>query len=131
LLAGKYLHADDVPIGRARSRHFSPHRKLIRHTEAGCEAETFEALGKIREVAERLGLRMSELAVAWLLHQPAVTSVLTGIRNPAQAAANAQAANVQLDAETLAELDLATQPVKQALGPNPDLWQSGASSRYR
>ena len=131
LLAGKYLHPDEVPIGRARSRHFSPTRKLTRHTEAGCEAETFEALGQIRRVAERLGLEMSELAVAWLLHQPAVTSVLTGIRKPAQAAANARAANVQLDAETLLELDVATQPVKQALGPNPDLWQSGAASRYR
>ena len=74
---------------------------------------------------------MSDLAVAWLLHQPDVTSVLTGIRRPEQAAANARAAALELDAETVERLARATEPVKRALGSNPDLWQSGASSRYR
>jgi aryl-alcohol dehydrogenase-like predicted oxidoreductase len=131
LLADKYPTPDDVPPGRARSRHFAPTRKLIRHTEAGCEAETFTALSQIRGVSRRLELPMQDLAVAWLLHQPAVTAVLTGIRNVSQASANTRAADVQLDATTLAELDRATAAVKQALGPNPDLWQSGPSSRYR
>jgi aryl-alcohol dehydrogenase-like predicted oxidoreductase len=131
LLAGTYESADEVPAGRARSRHFGPHRKLIRHTEQGCERETFEALAKLRGVAARLDVAMSELAIAWLLHQPAVTSVLTGIRRPAQAAANARAASIELDATALAELDVITKPVKTALGRNPDLWQSGENSRYR
>lgn len=131
LLAGTFERADDVPPGRARSRHFAPHRELIRHTEQGCERETFEALAKLRSIAARLEVSMSELAIAWLLHQPAVTSVLTGIRRPAQASANARAASVTLDAETLAELDVITTPVKNALGKNPDLWQSGENSRYR
>jgi aryl-alcohol dehydrogenase-like predicted oxidoreductase len=131
LLAGTYEKADDVPAGRARSRHFAPHRKLARHRESGCENETFEALASIRAVASRLGLPMSELAVAWLLHQPGVTGVLTGIRRPSQAAANAKAADIQLDAATLAELGAITEPVKRALGSNADLWQSGESSRYR
>jgi aryl-alcohol dehydrogenase-like predicted oxidoreductase len=74
---------------------------------------------------------MARLAVAWLLHQPQVTSVLTGIRRPEQAAANAEAASLALDAQTLAALAEATEPVKRALGENPDLWQSGPSSRYR
>jgi aryl-alcohol dehydrogenase-like predicted oxidoreductase len=131
LLADKYASADQVPLGRARSRHFAPDKKLIRHGEAGCEAETFAALARLRGIAARLGLPMSELAVAWLLHQPAVTSVLTGIRKPAQALANARAADVQLDADTLAELNAATETVKVALGANPDLWQGGESSRFR
>lgn len=131
LLAGTYESADDVPAGRARSRHFAPHRKLIRHTEQGCERETFEALAQLRGVAARLDIAMSELAIAWLLHQPAVTSVLTGIRRPSQAAANARAAGIVLDAAMLAELDAITKPVKAALGRNPDLWQSGENSRYR
>jgi aryl-alcohol dehydrogenase-like predicted oxidoreductase len=131
LLAGKYRSPDEVPAGRARSRHYAPSRPQTRHSEAGCERETFEALARIRAVAERLQLPMSELAVAWLLHQPAVTSVLAGIRNADQALANARSADVKLDAATLAELDAATEGVKQALGSNPDLWQSGAASRYR
>lgn len=131
LLADKYASADDVPAGRARSRHFSPSRALTRHTEAGCEAETFSAIAEIRAIARGLGLPMQDLAVAWLLHQPAVTAVLTGIRNVAQASANTSAADITLDASTIALLDVATQPVKRALGTNVDLWQSGASSRYR
>jgi aryl-alcohol dehydrogenase-like predicted oxidoreductase len=74
---------------------------------------------------------MSELAVAWLLHQPAVAAVLTGIRNAEQALDNARAADLQLDSATLAELDAATAAVKRALGSNPDLWQSDPNSRYR
>ncbi|HKO90322.1 MAG TPA: aldo/keto reductase [Polyangiaceae bacterium] len=131
LLADKYRGPDEVPVGRARSRHFSPNRPQTRHTEAGCERETFEALAKIRAVAERLGVPMSELAVAWLLHQPAVLAVLTGVRNATQALASARAAELLLDSATLRELDAATSPVKQALGANPDLWQSGSASRYR
>jgi aryl-alcohol dehydrogenase-like predicted oxidoreductase len=131
LLADKYPSADDVPPGRARSRHFAPTRPLIRHGEAGCEAETFAALARIRAVAARLELPMQDLAIAWLLHRPAVTAVLAGIRNVAQASANTRAADITLDATTLAELDRASAAVKHALGANPDLWQSGASSRYR
>ena len=131
LLADKYRSLDEVPPGRARSRHFSPSRPQTRHTESGCERETFEALGRIRALAERLQLPMSDLAVGWLLHQPGVTGVLAGIRRPDQARANARAAEVRLDAATLAELDAATDAVKRALGKNPDLWQSGSASRYR
>ncbi len=131
LLAGSYRTPDEVPAGRARSRHFAPSRPQTRHTEPGCEAETFAALARIRGCAERLNVSMSELAVAWLLHQPAVTSVLAGIRRPEQALANARAADLSLDAGTLRELDEATSAVKQALGANPDLWQSGSASRYR
>jgi aryl-alcohol dehydrogenase-like predicted oxidoreductase len=131
LLAGSYEHPDRVPDGRARSRHFSQQRKLIRHKEAGCERETFEAIGEIRRIARRLSVPMSDLAVAWLLYQPGVSAVLTGIRRPEQAAANVKAASLSLDRGTLAELDRVTQPVKDALGKNPDLWQSGDDSRYR
>jgi aryl-alcohol dehydrogenase-like predicted oxidoreductase len=74
---------------------------------------------------------MSDLAVAWLLQQPAVTSVLAGIRRPDQALANARAAELRLDDATSRELDETTSSVKRALGANPDLWQSGTASRYR
>ena len=74
---------------------------------------------------------MTDLAAAWLLHQPGVSAVLTGIRRPEQAAANVKAASLTLDRETLDELDRVTLPVKRALGNNPDLWQSGSDTRFR
>jgi myo-inositol catabolism protein IolS len=131
LLAGGYERADQVPDGRARSRHFSPARKLIRHKEAGCERETFEAIAAIRRIAQGLAVPMSDLAAAWVLHQPGVSAVLTGIRRPEQADANVKAASLSLDRDTLAELDRVSSPVKQALGKNPDLWQSGDDTRFR
>ena len=44
LLTGKFACADEVPEGRARTRHFSGDRPQTRHGEAGCEAETFAAI---------------------------------------------------------------------------------------
>ena len=74
---------------------------------------------------------MSQVALAWLMHQPGVASVLVGARDAAQMAENAAAMHLALDQETLARLDAATAPLKALFGTNPDMWQSGANSRYR
>ncbi len=74
LLTGKFRSADDVPEGRARTRHFSNERSLARHGEPGCEQATFEAIDRIRKVAGEIEQPMGRLALAWLLHQRGVTS---------------------------------------------------------
>jgi aryl-alcohol dehydrogenase-like predicted oxidoreductase len=131
LLTGKFPTADDVPEGRARSRHFSSERRLTRHGEPGCEEATFAAIDRLREISEGLGRTPSDVAMAWLLAQPGISSVLVGIRSPEQARVNALAADLQLDDATLAALNEATDPVKQALGRNPDMWEGSEKSRYR
>ncbi len=131
LLTGKHATADEVPPGRARTRHFSTNRPQTRHGEPGCEAEVFATLARLRSIATDLGRTMSELALAWLLHQRGVTAVLGGIRSPEQARRNAAAAELVLSRDVLAELDAGTQPVKEALGTNPDMWQATAKSRFR
>lgn len=131
LLSGKYSEPDSVPEGRARSRHFSCNRPQARHGEAGCEGATFEAIAGLRTIAVRLGVEPADVALAWLLRQPAVTAVLTGSRNGAQSRANARAADICLESDVLAELAGATDAVKQALGSNPDLWQGERDSRFR
>ncbi len=128
ILTGKFRTADEVPPGRARTRHFSCDREQTRHHEPGCETATFAALDRIRAVAERLGQPMEAVSLAWVASQPAVSTVIVGARSPAQIASNASAASLSLDAQALAELAEATEPVKAHLGPNPDLWQT--ESRY-
>jgi aryl-alcohol dehydrogenase-like predicted oxidoreductase len=64
------------------------------------------------EVAARLELPAAQAAVAWVLAQPGVTSALCGSRNPAHVRENSEAADIRLDAETIAGLDAAI-----ALGP--------------
>ena len=131
LLTGKYRSPDEVPPGRARTRHFSRKRPQTRHGEAGCEKETWEAMARIEAIAQGVGVSVVELALAWLLHQPGVTAVLAGIRNPRQARINAAAAGLFLPSEVLESLDHATRMVKEKLGPNPDMWETARNSRFR
>jgi aryl-alcohol dehydrogenase-like predicted oxidoreductase len=51
------------------------------------------------------GLTHSQVALAWLLAQQAVASVLIGARTEAQLEDNLQAAEVQLSSDELARLD--------------------------
>jgi len=95
------------------------------------EQATFEAVARIRSICERLETPMADVALAWLLHQPGVVSVLVGVRNSSQARINAAAAELRLEPEVLDELAQVTEPVKQALGPNPDMWQTQSESRFR
>jgi aryl-alcohol dehydrogenase-like predicted oxidoreductase len=68
-------------------------------------ARSLEVVGRIRPVAERIGSTMSQLALAWNVHQPGVTAAIAGSRNPAHVRANTAAGDIELDEATLAELD--------------------------
>lgn len=129
LLTGKFRSLDQVPEGRARTRLFSNDRLQARHSEPGCEAETLEALEKIRKICKSVGRPMGEVALAWLLAQPGVTSVVAGSRNARQSRANAKAADLVLPSEVMAELTAAGEKVKEKIGNNIDPWQ--AQSRIR
>ena len=126
LLTGKFASANDVPHGRARTRLFSRDRPESRHGEAGCEAETFAALARIRRTADRIGQPMGHVALAWLLRRPGVMAVIAGGRSAHQARDNAAAADLALDDETVADLTAATEAVKAHVGTNADMWQSNS-----
>jgi myo-inositol catabolism protein IolS len=129
LLTGKFASPDEVPDGRTRTRLFSGDRPEARHSEAGCEAETFAAIEEIRRISGEIGQPMARVAVAWLLHRSGVTSVIAGARRPNQIEQTAQAADLELSSEVISQLDEATGEVKRILGPNPDMWQT--ESRFR
>jgi len=129
LLTGKFASVEEVPAGRARTRHFSGSRPQARHGEAGAEAETFEAVAALREVARRSGLDMAAMSLAWLLAQEAVASVVVGARTPAQATRNAAAGDLHLPAEVIDELEQVSRPLREKFGPNPDMWQSVSRMR--
>jgi aryl-alcohol dehydrogenase-like predicted oxidoreductase len=129
LLTGKFASADDVPIARARTRHYSTERPLARHGEPGFEDETFATIGRIRAVCDKVGRPMSQVALAWLLRQPGVTSVIVGARNRWQLDQNLQAAALELPSDVLAELTAITDDLKHMMGANPDPWQSDARPR--
>ena len=59
----------------------------------------------MRPIAERLGVAPGQLALAWNVHQPGVTSAIAGSRNPEHVRSNAVAGELELDRPTLAELE--------------------------
>jgi len=123
LLTGRFDRADDVPEGRNRTRHFRDDRQSPGHGESGHESLTFATIARLRAIADGVGQPLAKVALAWLLHQPGVTSVIFGARTPEQVAANVAAAQLSLSPDTLAALGHATDDLKHALGPNADLWE--------
>jgi aryl-alcohol dehydrogenase-like predicted oxidoreductase len=65
---------------------------------------------ELQKVAEQAGLSLVELSLAWLMQQPGVTAPIIGPRNREQLADNLAAADVRLDAATLAEVDRIVPP---------------------
>jgi aryl-alcohol dehydrogenase-like predicted oxidoreductase len=59
----------------------------------------------LRPVGERLGIAVSQVALAWTFHQPGVTSAIAGSRDPRHVQENAAAGDVALDRTTLEELE--------------------------
>jgi myo-inositol catabolism protein IolS len=131
LLAGTWNSVEDIPATRRRTRHFSSSREGVRHGEPGCERLLFQALEEIRSVAEELGESMANVALAWIMAQPGVTSVVVGGRKPDQIRRNIGAADLDLPPEIVARLDTITEPMKEHFGGNSDMWMSQSESRIR
>src|SRR5207247_11203373 len=59
----------------------------------------------LRPIADRLGGTLSQLALAWVFHQDALTSAIAGSRNPEHVGENAAAGDLELDEKTLLEIE--------------------------
>ena len=81
--------------GEVWSEMFAP---AVRRWELG----VVDALGTI---AERLGLSVAQLALAWTFHQDGVTGAIAGTRNPDHVRTNSAAGEVTLDRATLDEIE--------------------------
>jgi aryl-alcohol dehydrogenase-like predicted oxidoreductase len=60
----------------------------------------------LRPIARRLDISMAQLALAWNVSQPGVTSAIAGSRNAAHTRDNVAAGDIELDAPTLAEIEV-------------------------
>ena len=100
LLAGSY-DRDAAPSDDSHmaSRH-AQRAKDTYWTDA-----TFDMVDGLRAIAAEMGCTPAQLALAWALTRPAVASVIVGASRPEQAAANADAAAIRLDADVVARLD--------------------------
>jgi aryl-alcohol dehydrogenase-like predicted oxidoreductase len=131
ILAGIYNSADDVPANQAHSRHFSQERGggTSRHHESGAEKEIFEAVGQLRTIADDLHVSLAQLAIAWILKKPFMTSTLVGSRNIDELKMNVEACTLTLPDEVEALIDKISQPVWDILGNSPDYYEHPSKSR--
>ena len=113
-LTGKYTK-DERPTGDTRLGD-DPNRGVEAYDRRSSLQRTWDVVDAVREVAEGRGVTMAQVALAWVVDRPAVTSVILGARTTEQLADNLGAADLHLDAEEIAKLDAASDP---AVGDYP------------
>ena len=103
-LAGGWLSgswgADSSPTSPARQRLAARFDMSLPENQ-----RKLEATGQLAEVAEDAGLSMIELAIAFVVNHPAVTSAIIGPRTMEQLDSQLPAADVVLDAAILDRID--------------------------
>jgi aryl-alcohol dehydrogenase-like predicted oxidoreductase len=103
LLSGKYRRGEDAPAG---SRHLTDWNEPPVYDEEAL----WRIVDALVEVAEERGASPAQVALAWLLTQPGVSSVIVGARTEEQLADNLAAADVELTADELVRLDQVSRP---------------------
>ncbi|MGA2589878.1 MAG: aldo/keto reductase [Bryobacteraceae bacterium] len=101
-LTGKFRRGQPGPAGARRSSfEFPPIDQ-----ERG-----FDAVEALAALAQEKGATIPQLALAWLLAQPAVSAVIIGANRMQQLEDNLKAAEVRLSAAEVERLSATTQPV--------------------
>ena len=97
-LTGKYLQGQEAPEGTRLAGN-------ERAKENTLTDNNFSILSKLSKFAEDRGHPMVELAIAWLLAKPAVSSVIAGATKEEQVTANVKASDWDLTESDMEELD--------------------------
>ena len=105
MLTGKYRSADDVPTG---SRAAGERGRWLR--ERFFAPAHFERVGRLRSVADGLGVPLPRLAIAWTLRRPEVTTAIVGSTRPEQIEENAAAAELELTNEVEERIEEVLRP---------------------
>ena len=98
LLSGKYRRGVQAPAG---SRHLGDWNEPPVHDED----KLYDTIDVLVEIADGHGVSAAQVALAWSLGRPAVTSLIVGARTEEQLADNLKAADLTLSAEERKRLD--------------------------
>jgi aryl-alcohol dehydrogenase-like predicted oxidoreductase len=101
-LAGRFLSFDDLPKDDFR-------RGLPRFQQDALRANLV-IVGRVREIADRLGVTPAQVALAWVLAQGPHLVPIPGTKTPRYLMDNAAAADIQLGAADVVELDALPAP---------------------
>jgi aryl-alcohol dehydrogenase-like predicted oxidoreductase len=107
-LTGKY-RKDERPTGATRLGE-NPDRGVEAYDRRSASQRTWDVVDAVSSVADELGVSMAQVALAWLVDRPTVTSVILGARTLEQLADNLGAADLHLSPEHTERLDVASDP---------------------
>src|SRR5665213_834820 len=104
VLTGKYAPGQPPPLGtRAASDDMNKFMESAgRHYRSDY---LLEAVGKLKPIAADHGLTMPQLALAWVLRRPEVSSAIIGASRPEQIADNVRAIGVRLSDDVIERVD--------------------------
>ena len=117
LLTGKYRPDDKGPAGARRASYDFP---VVDKPRA------FRCVETMRPIAERLQVSVAQVALAWLLAKPQVTSVIIGARSMDQLKDNIAASSVNLSREDMTALDAVSTLPAEYPG-----WMLALQGKYR
>lgn len=101
ILTGKYKPGQPLP---ADSRAADPRQNMFMN-QGKLDNSLLERVQRLQPIADREGLTLAQLALAWILQRPEVSSVIIGASRPSQVEENAGAAGKILSEETMAEIN--------------------------
>ncbi len=102
VLTGKYLPGHSKP---ARSRAATVSESGVRFMRRMLTDDTLRAVQELKPLADEAGLTMAQLAIAWVLQNPAVSSAIIGASQPDQVYENTKASGVKLSPDLLVKID--------------------------
>jgi aryl-alcohol dehydrogenase-like predicted oxidoreductase len=107
-LTGKYRR-EERPAGATRLGE-NPDRGVEAYDRRSRVERTWDVVDAVRAVSAERGVSMAQIALAWLVDRPTVTSVILGARTLEQLDDNLGAAELHLDARETERLDAASDP---------------------
>jgi voltage-dependent potassium channel beta subunit len=100
VLTGKYKRGEKLPEG---SRAADP--KSNQFMNDLLKDEVLIKVEQLQNVANELGIKLSQLALAWVLRKPNVASALIGASKPEQVEENVKAVDVDLPEEVIEKIE--------------------------
>ncbi len=100
LLTGKYRKGQEIPKDSraADSSSNSGIKEMLTDNN-------LEKVEKLIKIADQLNISMPQLALAWILHQPGISSALIGASKPEQVEENIKAVDVELSNDVLESIE--------------------------
>ena len=107
VLTGKYIPGAEPPAG-SRATDTKGGAKFV---SRWLEDHVLSRVQLLQPLAAQAGLPLSQLALAWVLHNPNVSSAIIGATRPEQITENVAASGVKLDADLLERIDEILDPI--------------------